>query len=129
MPRSLSRIMGKIGALAASELDRTLAPHFRLTPQVMRRTFACTQLILHSLNLGGMDIRSLQQAMGHASLATTELYLADVADYINTAKTHVNTRDGARLIVELRERPPQDASADDDRVSGETGHRAPAGIA
>jgi hypothetical protein len=41
--------MTVISALA----ERELIPHFALTPKVMRRTLACTQLILHSLNLGG----------------------------------------------------------------------------
>ena len=69
----------------------------------MRRTFACTQLILHSLNLGGMDVRTLQTAMGHARLDTTQEYLADADEYIGSVKRHLNTRDGARLIAEPRQ--------------------------
>jgi site-specific recombinase XerD len=94
--------MKNIEALAESELKPELIPHFALTPKVMRRTFACTQLVLHSLNLGGMDIRTLQKAMGHERLDTTQRYLADADEYIGAIKRHVNTRDGARLIAELR---------------------------
>ena len=77
-------------------------------PKVMRRTFACTQLILHSLNLGGMDIRTLQKAMGHERLDTTQRYLADAEEYIGAVKRHVNTGGGARLIAELRRKPKPD---------------------
>jgi site-specific recombinase XerD len=100
--KPLRRIMRKIGELARNELPPDLVPHFALTPKVMRRTFACTQLILHSLHLGGMDVRTLQLAMGHESLETTQKYLADADEYIGAAKRHVNTRDGARLITQLR---------------------------
>jgi site-specific recombinase XerD len=100
--KPLLRLMRKISELAARELDPELVPHFALTPKVMRRTFACTQLILHALGLGGMDVRTLQMAMGHARLDTTQRYMADVEEYINATKRHVNTRDGARLIAELR---------------------------
>jgi site-specific recombinase XerD len=100
--KPLRRIMQEITDLADSELPAELRPNFTLTPKVMRRTFACIQLILHSLSLGGMDVRTLQQAMGHKSLETTQKYLADADEYIVAVKRHVNTRDGARLIAELR---------------------------
>jgi site-specific recombinase XerD len=101
--RPFLRIMRKVADLAARELDPELVPHFPLTPKVMRKTFACTQLILHALNLGGMDVRSLQVAMGHARLDTTQRYLADAEQYIGAVKRHVNTGDGARLITEVRQ--------------------------
>jgi site-specific recombinase XerD len=94
--------MKEIGALAERELDAELIPHFVLTPKVMRRTFACTQLILHALNLGGMDVRTLQKAMGHERLDTTQRYLADAEEYIGAVKRHVNTGDGAAFIVAYR---------------------------
>jgi integrase len=100
-PKPLLRVMRKVSEVAEAELDPDLVPHFPLTPKVMRRTFACTQLILHSLGLGGMDVRTLQVAMGHTRLDTTQKYMADVEEYINATKRHVNTRDGARLIAEL----------------------------
>jgi site-specific recombinase XerD len=100
--KPLRRVMKVITELAERQLEPQLIPHFSLTPKVMRRTFACTQLILHSLNLGGMDIRTLQMAMGHERLDTTQRYLADAEEYIGSVKRHVNTRDGARLITELR---------------------------
>jgi hypothetical protein len=40
--------------------------------------------------------------MGHDRLDTTQKYMADVEDYINASKRHVNIRDGVRAIVELR---------------------------
>jgi hypothetical protein len=49
-----------------------------------------------------MDIRTLQKAMRHERLDTTQRYLADAEEYIGSVKRHVNTRDGARLIAELR---------------------------
>jgi site-specific recombinase XerD len=66
----------------------------------MRRTFACTQLILHALGLGGLELRGLQKALGHVSLETTQLYLADVHAYLSLIERPMNTRDGAKLIVE-----------------------------
>jgi site-specific recombinase XerD len=101
-PKTLRTLMEKVTELGERELSAELVPHFRLTPKIMRRTFACTQLILHALNLGGMDVRTLQLAMGHARLDTTERYLADAQEYIGAVKRHLNTRDGARLIAELR---------------------------
>jgi site-specific recombinase XerD len=101
-PKPLLRVMRKVSELAEAELAPELVPHFPLTPKVMRRTFACTQLILHALGLGGMDVRSLQVAMGHTRLDTTQKYMADVEDYINATRRHVNTRDGARAIAEYR---------------------------
>lgn len=88
--------MRKIGELAEQQLESELAPRFALTPKVMRRTFACTQLILHSLHLGGMDVLTLQTAMGHARLDTTQRYLAEAEEYVGAVKRHINTRDGAR---------------------------------
>jgi site-specific recombinase XerD len=101
-PKPLLRVMRKVSELAERELQPELVPHFQLTPTVMRRTFACTQLILHALGLGGMDVRTLQVSMGHERLDTTQRYMADVQEYINATKRHINTRDGARLIAEVR---------------------------
>jgi integrase len=119
--KPLRTVMQKITRLAEQELAAELVPHFTLTPKVMRRTFACIQLILHSLNLGGMDIRTLQIAMGHTRLDTTQRYLADADEYIGSVKRHVNTRDGAHLIVALRQkleaakRPGTDAAQEGSR--------------
>jgi hypothetical protein len=49
-----------------------------------------------------MDIRTLQKAMGHERLDTTQRYLADAEEYIGAVKRHVNARDGARLIADAR---------------------------
>jgi hypothetical protein len=49
---------------------------------VARRSYACLQLILHELNRGGLDLFSLQQAMGHGRLDVTERDLSDVLSYL-----------------------------------------------
>jgi site-specific recombinase XerD len=92
-------------------LSLDLQPSFKLTPKVMRRTFACTQLILHALGLGGLDLRSLQMALGHESLETTQVYLADVHAYLDLIERPVNTRDGARLILLHRKSEPRQDTA------------------
>jgi integrase len=88
--------------LAEAEVDPSPSPPLPSYTEGMRRTFACTQLILHSLGLDGMDVRTLQVAMGPTDLETTQKYMSDVEDYINATKRHVNSREGVRAIVELR---------------------------
>lgn len=72
---------------------------FNLTPKVLRRTFACTHVILHELGLGGLDLESLRQALGHASLETTQVYLADVASYLTSIRRPTSVGEGAASIV------------------------------
>lgn len=100
--KALRGLFDRIQDAADTQLPRDLAPSFKLTPKVARRTFACTQLILHRLALGGLDLHSLQMALGHASLETTRVYLADVAEYLNLVERPVNSIDGARRIVASR---------------------------
>lgn len=92
----------------AKRLAPTLLPPFALTPKVLRRTYACTHLIASAL-LGpsaGMDLRSLQQAMGHESLETTAIYLSDVSDYINRHRRPANIGAVAAQLAELAEVSP-----------------------
>jgi len=96
----------KIQELVDVTLPRELQPNFKLVPKAMRRTYACTQLILHRLGLGGLDLRSLQMALGHESLETTQLYLADVHAYLNLTERPVNTRDGVKLILQYQQVAP-----------------------
>lgn len=98
--KSIRTLFHRLQDAADAQLSEELAPSFTLTPKVARRTFACTQLILHRLGLGGLDLHALQMALGHESLQTTQIYLADVNEYLNLIEKPLNTLDGARLIVE-----------------------------
>ena len=74
-----------------------------LTPKVLRRTYACMNLIASSL-LGdglGLDLRSLQEAMGHERLDTTAMYLSDVSHYLNRFRRPVSIADAARRVAEM----------------------------
>jgi len=90
-------------AVEREQLDDSLLPPFALTLQVLRRTFACTHLIAHAL-LGpgnGMDLRTIQRAMGHSSLETTAIYLNDVEDYINHNRRPQSVTDSACELAAL----------------------------
>lgn len=81
-------------------LDPDLLPSFDLTPKVMRRTFACLALIADALSdEDGLDIRSLQKAMGHSSLEITALYLADVDRYLRRKRRRFNAMRAVELAV------------------------------
>lgn len=85
----------------AGNLALELVPAFRLTPHVLRRTYACGQLVASQL-LGdgyGLDLRSLQKAMGHSSLEVVALYLADVDEYLSRFRRSASLAASARQIV------------------------------
>jgi integrase len=68
----------------------------------MRRALRrfCNQLILARLGgLGGMDLEQLREALGHSSLTTTQVYLADVNEYLGQTIKRISTGDAARLIL------------------------------
>jgi hypothetical protein len=85
-PKMLRTFMARAKTVAKDALPATqvarLVPKWALTPTVARRSYACLQLILHELNRGGLDLFSLQQAMGHGRLDVTERHLSDVLSYL-----------------------------------------------
>ena len=88
-------------ALRRGEIAPELRPSFWVTPKVLRRTYACSNLIMaDQLDPGyGLDLRSLQVAMGHASLETTAVYLSDVQDYLNRHRRPVSLADGVEMLL------------------------------
>ena len=98
--RPLRRLFNAIDELARQELPSEFVPDFLITPKVMRRTFACTALTLNALGLGGLDIYSLQKAMGHTSLETTAVYLSDVEEYIRGRQRDFDLLGGIREMLE-----------------------------
>jgi integrase len=100
-------------AVASGHMTPSLLPPFQLSPKVLRRTFACTNLIAAAL-LGpghGLDIRSLQMAMGHESLETTALYLSDVSDYLNRRRRTISVTDTVKRLTDLASDPEADADS------------------
>lgn len=98
----------RLCALVQEEGERRLplelTPNFKVTPHVLRRTFACIKLIENALGLGGMDVVTLQGVMGHTDLATTRAYLSDVDSYLRSInRGDTNTLDAASEILRRRE--------------------------
>jgi integrase len=99
-------------AVKQGAMDPALLPSFSLTPKVLRRTYACTNLIM-SAELGheyGLDIRSLQDALGHESLDTTAIYLSDVSAYLNRRRTVVSISTGVGALAASG--PPRPGNAE-----------------
>jgi site-specific recombinase XerD len=63
----------------------------RLTPHVLRHYCAST------LYASGMDLKALQELLGHEWLSTTTRYIHVPSDYVERAWTHSNQRVQARL--------------------------------
>jgi site-specific recombinase XerD len=100
-----ARIQAEVNRRAADgEFSPREVPQWPLTAKVMRKTFACNQLILARLGLGGMDLETLQEVLGHSSLTTTKVYLADVNKYLGQTVKRVSTGDAARMIVDEKKR-------------------------
>jgi integrase/recombinase XerD len=89
------RLFQLVRALAA---ESGIAPD-RVSPHVLRHAFAT-----HLLE-GGADLRALQSMLGHADIATTEIY------------THVDRR---RLVDLVNDRHPLGEALDDARVDAPT---------
>lgn len=97
----------RISEAVHHQLGPDLRPTFDLHPKILRRTFACLALIAHAIGVGGMDVHTLQRAMGHESLDTTASYLNDVAGYINATREHYDAEAAARAISAARRAMPQ----------------------
>jgi integrase len=105
--RALAEAAAKAGTIPLDALPPVL------TPKVLRRTYACMNLIASSL-LGdglGLDLRSLQLALGHERLDTTAMYLSDVSHYLNRYRRPVSISDAAKRVVELTARQQAGALA------------------
>jgi integrase/recombinase XerD len=58
----------------------------RMSPHTLRHTFA-THLLA-----GGCDLRSLQEMLGHADVATTQIYMHLSAERLNDAHVKAHPR-------------------------------------
>jgi len=101
-PRLLVNHRG--GALTRQGLYKIVQGHARgaglqerMSPHTLRHSFA-THLLA-----GGCDLRSLQEMLGHADLATTQVYTHLSADRLKDAYFGAHPRASARIVPAMAE--------------------------
>lgn len=80
-------------------------PHCKISPLVLRRTFACLALIQNDRDpSAGLSLPRLQVAMGHNDIATTKLYLSDVGDYLAIGRANFDLMSALDVAIEHEKR-------------------------
>jgi integrase len=81
-PKPIERMLVRLGDLATERLRPELVPPFRITPHIMRRTYACLHTSRAEEAKDGPDLsvsmQVLQEAMAHKTAETTNQYLTDI---------------------------------------------------
>jgi site-specific recombinase XerD len=99
-PQGLRKLLLRLQEQSERRIPLAQRTSTRLTPHVLRRTYACLNVIAHELGIGGLDLVSLQRAMGHGRLDTTQVYLSDVGDYLNQIRRPLGAAVTAAAIVD-----------------------------
>lgn len=86
-------------------------PQLDLAPKVLRRTFACTQLILNRLHLGGMDIVQLQASMATRVFEKDRRSAASASSTRKRAQRKGRKGNTEGVIKFLRANPDTEAGA------------------
>ncbi len=106
MNRSGSRLTGRSVARLLHKYVMLTCARRGISPHALRHTFA-THLLNH-----GADLRTVQQLLGHASLATTEVY------------THVSARRLREVYEQAHPRAFSDAEGGGNHVVVQSATRA-----